>query len=215
MPTKLTPLEEIASLVPQAFEVLAGIADKAIQRTMSDRQSTRGGRRNPAVFHGGVREAILMDVGGLAELEKLGITVTGGQSDSLSVRISGCPGVLGLTHRPKTMFNEDFSLGDDGLFPRNMGRACLFYSVNFTGLARFTLVETNTAKEDFFLHGCEVIDEIEFDRVALASPSDIDPETTNEHDNLDDIFPERGEGELHVGEGSDADTDEFGDATAV
>ncbi|MFC5931762.1 hypothetical protein [Cryobacterium melibiosiphilum] len=215
MPNKLTSLEEIANLVPRAFEVLAGITDKAIQRAISERQSTRGGRRNPAVFHGGVREAILMDVEGLTELEKLGITVTGGQSDSLSVRISGRLGLIGLTHRPKTMFSEDFSLGDDGLFPRNTGRACLFYSSNFTGLARFTLVETNTAKEDFFLHGCEVIDEIEFDRVALAPSSDIDPETTNEHDNLDDIFPERGEGESYVGEGSDVDTDEFGDATAV
>jgi len=213
MTNHLTPLEELANLAPQALAVLAGITDKAIQRTVSERRSTRDSRPNPAVHHGCIREAILMDLEGLAELEKLGATVRGGQSDSLSVQFSGRSGTMGLTHRPRKLYAEDFSLGDDGLFPRDMGRICLFYSDNFTGLAKFTLVETNTPKEDFFIHGCEVIDEIQIDPVALAPSSFIDPETTNEHDNLDDIFPRRREDVSSLGEDSDAD--EVGDATAV
>lgn len=213
MTNHLTPLEEIANLAPQAFAVLAGITDKAIQRTVSERQATRGSRLNPAVHHGGIREAILMDLEGQAELEKLGAKVTGGQSDSLSVQLAGRLGTIGLTHRPRKMHAEDFSLGDDGLFPRSMGRACLFYSDNFAGLAKFTLVETNTPKEDFFIYGCEVIDEIEIDPVALTPSSVVDPETTNEHDNLDDMFPQSGKDDSSVGEDSDAD--EVGDAAAV
>ena len=209
----LTPLEEIANLAEQAFAVLAGITDEAIRRTVSERQSTRGNRRNPAVHHGCIREAILLDVEGLAELERLGVKITGGQSDSLSVHLSGRSGTIKLSHRPRKLQAQDFSLGDDGLFPRSMGRACLFYSDNFAGLAKFTLVETNTPKEDFFIHGCEVIDQIEIEPVALTRSTAVDPETTNEHDNLDDIFPRHGEDDSSVGEDSDAD--EVGDATAV
>ncbi|POH64933.1 hypothetical protein C3B59_09460 [Cryobacterium zongtaii] len=212
MTDTLTPFKELANLYSEGFGILAGMTDQAIKRTLSERQVTRDGRHNPPVFHGCVREAILMDKVGLAALEEHGMTVLGGVSDSLNVRLAGRTGVITLTHQPRKLYAESFSLGD-GLFPANAGRPCLFYAKSFAGLRKFSLVETTTPKDDFFIHGVEVIDQIEIAPVTVIESIVADPETANDHDNLDDLFAEDSETEKSTE--NDADDYNPGEASAV
>lgn len=199
MAPKLTHLETIVSLAPDGFGLLAGITDEAIRRSVSERRATRGGRHNPLVLHGLIREAILTDTSGSNQLQGLGIRVRGGQSDSLQVSVLGYPREISLSHRPVRTFAADLTLGDEGLFPRDEGRAHVFYGANGDGLRSFAIVETRTPKADLFF-GCEVLDEIRIRPVVPAATVEPDVATTNEHDDLSDILESLANSSTGLGE---------------
>jgi hypothetical protein len=181
METNLTSTERVLKLAPEGFSALAGLIDNSIQEAMGWLVKEREGFIDAYEVHTRIRGRILqtethvnrraaMAADKPTRLEELGVRLEGGPSLSIIAKVAGVAGDIRIMQRPRNVVNVQM-VGPEGLFEPEYGPMYLFYTERGGCLHTLTLVETYTNKIDFFLKGCEAVDQHAVPRAAMVAPT--------------------------------------------
>lgn len=175
----------------------------------------RGSRKNGAVFHGLVREGVILAANDSKQLAEEGITIRSGSSDSIVVQIKGAKANLRLIHRPGAARQAEHFLTnlfgeEEALFPMPFGHIRLFYSVSSGSLGRLTVSRTLSDPKDYFID-CQVLEEVTVPYLASSVKTASDENTRNDADDLSGLIRNKNE-QTAMNEESNADA-ETGEAT--
>lgn len=193
METILTSTERVLKLAPEGFSALAGLIDNSIQEAMGWLDKEREGFIDPYEAHTRIRGRVLQAETHInrraalasdkpTRLEELGVRIEGGPSLSIIAKVAGVQGNIRIMQRPRSVVNVQI-IGHEGLFEPEYGPMYLFYTERGGCLNSLTLVESYSNRNEFFLKGCEAVDQHEVPRTAMAAPT-----STAKTDELSEFF---------------------------